>query len=46
MALAHLSHRHEATQSAVAEAGAIVPLVALLDGTEGVEAQEAASGAL
>ena len=45
-ALARLSKAHEATQSAVAEAGAIVPLVALLDGKEGPEAQEAAAGAL
>lgn len=45
-ALARLSKAHEATQSAVAEAGAIVPLVSLLDGKEGPEAQEAAAGAL
>ena len=44
--LARLSKAHEATQSAIAEAGAIVPLVALLDGTEGMEAQEESAGAL
>lgn len=43
-ALARLSKAHEATQSAVAEAGAIVPLVALLDGKEGPEAQEVRGG--
>ena len=41
-----LSRDHRETQSAVAEAGAIVPLVALLDGDQGSEAQEAAAGAL
>ena len=46
MALARLSKNHEATQVAIAEAGAIVPLVALLGGKEGPEAQEEAAGAL
>ena len=45
-ALARLSHEHEATQSAIAASGAIKPLVALLDGSEGAEAQEAAAGAV
>lgn len=46
MALARLSRDHEATQSAVAASGAIGPLVTLLDGTEGPDAQEEAAGAL
>lgn len=46
MALARLAKEHEATQTAIAEAGAIAPLVALLDGKEGLEAQEEAAGAL
>ena len=45
-ALARLSKDHEATQSAIAAAGAIAPLVALLDGKEGPEAQESAAGAI
>lgn len=45
-ALARLSRDHEATQSAIAAAGAIAPLVALLDGNEGDEAQEEAAGAI
>lgn len=45
-ALARLSHEHQATQTAIAASGAIVPLVALLDGSEGDEAQEAAAGAI
>ena len=40
MALAALSKDHEVTQSAIAKAGAIGPLVSLLDGNEGPEAQE------
>ena len=39
-------NEHEATQSAIAASGAIEPLVALLDGSEGAEAQEAAAGAV
>ena len=46
MALAALSKDHEVTQSAIAKAGAIGPLVSLLDGNEGPEAQEAAAGAI
>ena len=45
-ALARLTKDHEATQAAIAAAGAIAPLVALLDGNEGVEAQEEAAGAI
>ena len=45
-ALARLSKDHATTQSAVAEAGAIVPLVTLLEGKCGPEAQEEAAGAL
>jgi hypothetical protein len=45
-ALARLSKEHELTQSAIAAAGAIAPLVALLDGNEGPEAQEEAAGAI
>ena len=45
-ALARLSQNHEATQTAIAKAGAIIHLVALLDGREGPEAQEAAAGAI
>ena len=45
-ALARLSNEHEETQLAVARAGAIASLVALLDGTEGPEAQEASAGAI
>jgi len=45
-ALARLSKDHASTQAAIAEAGAIVLLVALLEGTFGPEAQEEAAGAL
>lgn len=45
-AIARLSKDHEATQAAVEAAGAISPLVALLDGNEGAEAQQEAAGAL
>lgn len=45
-ALARLAKDHEATQSAIAAAGAINALVELLDGKEGSDAQEAAAGAL
>ena len=45
-AVARLAKDHEATALAMAKAGAIVPLVALLDGNEGPEAQEEAAGAL
>ena len=45
-ALAQLAKDHAATQAAIAEAGAIVPLVALLDGDEGEKAQQEAAGAL
>ena len=45
-ALARLSKDHEATQLAVARAGAIASLVALLDDSEGSDAQEAAAGAI
>jgi hypothetical protein len=45
-ALARLSTDHEATQLAIAEAGAIAPLVLLLDGSEGTEAQTESAGAL
>ena len=46
MALARLSKDHAATQSAIAAAGAIGALIALLDGKDGPEAQEEAAGAL
>ena len=45
-AFARLSHEHEATQLAIAQAGAIVPLVGLLDGRQGGDAQQEAAGAL
>ena len=45
-ALARMSKEHVETQSVVAKAGAIRPLVTLLNGTEGVSAQEEAAGAL
>ena len=44
--LARLADGHETTQAAIAEAGAIAPLVALLDGMEGAEAQQESAGAL
>ena len=46
MALARLSRDHEATQSVVGHVGAIPLLVALLNGSEGAEAQEEAAAAL
>ena len=46
MALARLSKDHQATQSAIAQAGAIPLLVTLLDGSEGPEAQEEGALAL
>ena len=45
-ALARLSKDHDSTKLAIAEAGAIAPLVGLLDGSEGPEAQQEAAGAL
>ena len=45
-AIGRLSKDHEETQAAIAAAGAIVPLVALLDGNQGPEAQEEAAGAI
>lgn len=45
-AIARLSNAHEATQAAFAQAGAISPLVELLDGKQGAEAQEEAAGAI
>ena len=44
--LARLCKGHEATQSAIGKGRAIAPLVALLDGSQGWEAQEEAAGAL
>ena len=44
-ALARLSKDHEVTQAAVADAGAIEPLVSLLDGKEGSVVQVEAAGA-
>ena len=44
--IARLAEGHETTQAAIAEAGAIKPLVTLLDGREGGDAQEEAAGAL
>ena len=46
MVLARLCKEHDATQIAIAQAGAIEPLVNLLAGSEGVEAQQEAAGAL
>ena len=45
-ALARLSHEDEFTQVAIGDAGAIAPLVNLLSGDRGEEAQEEAAGAL
>ena len=45
-ALACLSKGQQSTQITIAEAGAILPLVALLEGACGPEAQEEAAGAL
>ena len=44
--LARLATDHEATQLVINEAGAIAPLVALLNGNEGEGAQQEAAGAL
>ena len=45
-ALARMAKGHSETQNAICDAGAIKPLVQLLDGKESAEAQEEAAGAL
>ena len=45
-ALACLSRDHQGTQAAVGDAAAIAPLVVLLSGDEGLDAQQEAAGAI